>query len=155
MILERLDEAQESGARMAPACEVVGLDPRTVQRWRVQKDGDDQRDGPRREPANKLSPAERRTVLDVANSPEFRDLSPHQIVPSLADQGTYVGSESTVYRILRQAKLLAHRERSRPKAHHRPDEHLADGPNPTTSHAGVLGRSLYPARSTSAAVLSE
>ena len=129
MTLSRLEKAQASGARLAPACEVMGVHPRTVQRWKRRGGGDDRRAGPRRVPANKLSASERQKVLEVATSPEFRDLSPKQIVPTLADWGTYVASESTFYRILREEKLLAHRERSRPRTHHRPLEHVADGPN--------------------------
>ena len=59
MILSWLDEAQEAGARLAPACREVGLNTRTVQRWRAQRGGDDQRHGPKATPATKLSPAER------------------------------------------------------------------------------------------------
>jgi hypothetical protein len=51
--------------------------------------------GPRRAPANKLSETERRKLIRVATSPEYRDLSPKQIVPQLADRGIYIASEST------------------------------------------------------------
>jgi transposase InsO family protein len=68
-------------------------------------------------------------VLETVNSPEYRDLSPKQIVPRLADAGTYLASESTVYRLLRECGLHAHRERSRPPTHSRPREHEADGAN--------------------------
>ena len=63
------------------------------------------------------------------NSPRFRDLSPKQIVPLLADEGIYVASESTVYRLLRRNKQLAHRGRARPATHRRPDEVIATAPN--------------------------
>lgn len=127
MILELIDEAVRSGARQERACEVLGLSARTVQRWR-RDGGEDGRSEPRPAPANALSPAERRTVLEIANAPEHRDLSPHQIVPCLADQGLYVASESTFYRILRAEDQLAHRQRARPATHRRPAEHRADGP---------------------------
>ncbi len=61
--------------------------------------------------------------------PEYCDLSPHQIVPQPADQGTYVASEATMYRILREEALLSHREPSRPAVTWRPREHVATGPN--------------------------
>lgn len=64
------------------------------------------------------------------NSPEYRDLSPKQIVPKLADQGTYLASESSFYRILRDERLLEHRQPSRPPRQlSRPKEHTATGPN--------------------------
>lgn len=63
------------------------------------------------------------------NAPEYRDLSPAQIVPLLADQGTYLASESTIYRILREERQLAHRGASRPATSRAPQEFVADGPN--------------------------
>lgn len=116
------------GARLEPAARILGLTSRTVQRWRTQSGGYDRRNGPRTAPANQLSPAERQQVLAVANAPEYRDLSPRQIVPRLADTGRYVASESTFYRILRVESQLAHRERCRPVIHHRPKEKKATGP---------------------------
>jgi len=78
-------------------------------------------------PANKLSEAERRQILVVATSPEFRDQSPKQIVPRLADQGQYVASEATFYRVLHAEDMQHHRGRARP-AVARPREHVATGP---------------------------
>lgn len=50
----------------------------------------------------------------MANSDEFADLPPSQIVPRLADQGIYLASESTFYRILKAAQQLKHRRSERP-----------------------------------------
>ena len=68
-------------------------------------------------------------MLRTVNRPEYRDLPPKQIVPKLADDGIYLASESTFYRILREEWQLAHRERSRPATGGRPTERLATGPN--------------------------
>ena len=68
-------------------------------------------------------------MLEIVTSPEYCDLSPNQIVPRLADEGRYVASEATMYRILREEALLAHREASRPAVSRRPREHVATGPN--------------------------
>lgn len=68
-------------------------------------------------------------MLLVACSARFRDLSPKQIVPLLADDGTYLASESTFYRILHTEGRLAHRGRAKPPTHRRPDELVATGPN--------------------------
>jgi len=67
--------------------------------------------------------------LETVNSVSYRDLPPNQIVPRLADEGRYLGSESTIYRILRQERLLTHRARSRPPSHRRPRTLVATGPN--------------------------
>ncbi len=127
--LELIDEAVGAGARLEKACKVVGLSERTIQRWRLHDGGgDDGRMGPKTVPANKLSDSERRRVLETANSKEFRDLSPKQIVPTLADRGVYIASESTFYRVLREEGLMKHRGQTRaPRP--RPRELVATGPN--------------------------
>lgn len=84
-----VDEALAAGARLCAICPILGLSIRTVQRWRCTGGGADGRHGPNTVPKNKLSEAERKKVVDIANSPEFRDLSPKQIVPALADRGEY------------------------------------------------------------------
>lgn len=129
MIVGWIDEARAAGARLRECCRELGLDPRTVQRWRAQDIGDDRRHGPKTTPANKLSQAERRELLAIANSPAYRDKSPKQIVPLLADQGQYVASESTFYRVLREEDQLAHRGRAKPPESRPPREHRATGPN--------------------------
>jgi transposase InsO family protein len=130
--LSLVAEAVEAGARQERAAEVLGLRARTLQRWRTQdaeKGGEDRRRGPQTEPANKLSTEERESVVETVNLPEYRDLSPKQIVPRLADKGQYLASESTMYRTLREEKQMKHRERSRPPTSCRPKEYVATGPN--------------------------
>ena len=68
-------------------------------------------------------------ALAELNKPEHAALYPNQLVAKLADEGRYIISESSMYRILRQEKLLKHRrpstvpqDRSRPEA-------KATGPN--------------------------
>jgi len=114
MILGLIDEAVARGAAQRAACDLLGLDARTVQRWRTQGIGSDRRVGPRSAPANRLSAAERRKVVDVACSKEFRDMSPKQIVPILAERGAYVGSEATIYRVLHDEGLLRRRGHTKP-----------------------------------------
>jgi transposase InsO family protein len=130
MILGLVDEAVTSGARQFKACELLGIDCRTLQRWRSKDIGEDGRAGPKTSPGNKLAPKERAQILEIANLPEHRDLSPKQLVPKLADEGIYLASESTIYRILREADQQKNRERSRsPQKRHRPKELMATGPN--------------------------
>jgi len=130
VILGLVQEAQEAGARLSRAADVVGIDPRTLQRWKGQGVGDDGRAGPRTEPGNKLTRDERRKVLAAASRPDLCDASPKQIVPRLADAGVYLASESSFYRILREEQQIKHRESSRPPAaRSKPDELVATGPN--------------------------
>jgi putative transposase len=124
-------EAVAAGARQHHACQVVGVSARTLERWRAEP-GDDARQrprGPRRAPPNQLTSAERRAVLATVNAAEFRDLSPHQIVPRLADAGRYLASESTIYRILRAEEQLAPRGRAKAAVRRPPRAHVATGPD--------------------------
>jgi putative transposase len=151
MTLALIDDAVTSGARLSKACAVLELPERTVQRWRVQgpDGGQDRRRGPHTPPVNKLSEAEREHVLEVVNSEPYRDLSPKQIVPRLADQGLYIASESTMYRILEEAGQNRHRQPSKPHEHAKPEEHVATGPGQvlcwdiTYLPASVRGQFFY------------
>lgn len=121
-------EAVDSGARVEKACDVVGLDARTLQRWR-RGAGEDLRCGPKTSPGNRLTGLERARILRTVNEPSFCDLSPKQIVPRLADQGRYLASESTIYRILRQEGQQRHREPTRARGRVTRPAHKASGPN--------------------------
>jgi putative transposase len=127
-MLSLLDEAVLAGARLHKACEVVNLSERTVERWRADDSGD-RRAGPLTSPPHKLTTAEREAIIEVANSPEFRDKSPRQIVPTLADRGQYIASESTFYRVLHEEGQMQHRDRARPRTSNKPKEHIARAPN--------------------------
>lgn len=128
MIMDLIDKAVQSGARLKKAAAMLGLSARTIIRWRQNRGGQDQRKGPWTTPANKISEQERQQIIKISNSAPFRDLSPNQIVPKLADQGVYLASESTFYRVFKEQKMLTHRQASKPAVSHRPKEHLATGP---------------------------
>lgn len=64
-------------------------------------------------PGNKLTDEERSTLLALANSEEFKNRTPHQIVPMLAERGDYITSESSFYRVFREESQLGHRHASR------------------------------------------
>ncbi len=127
-VLELMEEACQAGCRKRPACEALGLTVRSVQRW--ERAGlKDRRKGSRAQPANALSDEERQHIMGLLVSPRYRDLTPNQLVPHLADRGIYLASESTLYRLLKEEKMNRHRQASRPAAQHRPKTHVADGPN--------------------------
>lgn len=148
-VLAAVAETVSEGSRQSRACEVAGVGERTIQRWQHPETAQDGRQGPLTVPGNKLSVAERESVLTVAASTEFCNKSPHQIVPTLADRGSYLASESTFYRLLRGAELLAHRGRERPKTKHRPKALAATKPNELYSWdityllSGVRGQYFY------------
>lgn len=129
MILGLVHEAVSAGARQSKTCEVLELDRRTVQRWKQQSGGDDRRRGPTTPPAHRLTAEEQERILKLVNEPRFRDLCPHQIVARLADEGEYLASESTIYRLLHRAGQQKHRDRSRPPHRRaRPPERVATAP---------------------------
>lgn len=88
-------------------------------------------------------------VLSIANSEKYRDLAPCQIVPMLADEGRYVASESSFYRILRAQNQLAHRRTSRRAKHNRPKQCSAHKPKQVWSWditylpSQILGQYFY------------
>ena len=122
-MIRLIEETCDAGARLSQACRVLAISARTLQRWRedgeVKADGRKEASG-RREPANKLCEHERRQILAIANEPEFAPMAPSQIVPALADRGLYIASESSFYRVLREADQLARRGKAKPPARQRP-----------------------------------
>lgn len=56
-----------------------------------------------------LSSQEQDNVLETLNSPRFVDVSPYQAYAELLDEGTYLCSVSTMYRILRQNNQVRER----------------------------------------------
>jgi len=126
--LSVVEETVKGGARRAQVCAELGVSIRTVQRWRHSA-ADGRPAAARPSPRNKLSEAERARVLVIANEPAHASLVPHQIVPKLADQGEYVASESTFYRVLKEADQQHHRGRARKPIKRVVTTHRADGPN--------------------------
>jgi len=131
VLVEMVGEAQRAGARLAAACSEAGLSVRTYERWveggALRADG--RPEARRGEPAHKLTQAEREQVLAVCHEPRFADLPPSQIVPRLADEGIYLASESSFYRLLRAQDEQHHRGRAAKPVTNEPPRHLATGPN--------------------------
>jgi len=149
MCIELVGEAVEAGARRWKACEILGISERTLQRWEKEPEGEDQRQGPNSKPENALSEAEKMLIIAVATSPQFKDLSPAQIVPILAESGVYIGSEASFYRILKENSMLTHRSRAKPSRHSKPKEYVATGANQVWSwditylRSSVRGKFYY------------
>src|SRR5690606_12896022 len=126
-----IEQAQREGATLAAACAELGVSVRTLERWK--QDGAVRADGrpgaARPEPAHKLSEQEKQYVLTICHEARFADLPPAQIVPRLADEGVYVASESSFYRVLRAADEQHHRGRAKAPAATEPTRHVATGPN--------------------------
>ena len=131
-MLEMVAVAVADGASQKKACDVISLSERTLQRWKIdQAEGvADRRTTRVQSPSNQLSELERQNLLAIANSPEFGHLTPNQIVPRLADNGEYVASESTFYRVLKAAAQLRYRGAENPaKPRSKPRALAATAPN--------------------------
>jgi transposase InsO family protein len=121
--------AHKAGARLRLACDIAGIDERTLQRWNAYgglEKGDRRPQAVRPVPSHALSQAERAQLLSVANEPRFAAVPPARIVPMLADEGVYLASESTFTRVLRAHDQTAHRGRAKaPHAKRPPTTHIA------------------------------
>jgi len=130
-MINLIQEAMSAGARLFKACGEAGIGLRTYRRWfregEVQPDRRPEAVRPR--PANKLSEAERQQILSTCNSARYESLPPSQIVPSLMDEGLYLASESSFYRILKAHNQLNHRGQSlAPQRSREATTHHASGP---------------------------
>ena len=152
-LMDGIVQARAAGARLAPVCDLAGLDVRTVQRWHVgdgRAKADRRPDADRPTPPHALSEAERARIVTVANEPRFADMPPARIVPILADEGTYLASESSFHRVLRAHGQMNRRGRARPPRTPRPPTtHVARQPGDvwcwdvTFLPAQVQGRWFY------------
>jgi transposase InsO family protein len=152
-LAQDIQAAHEAGARLERACEVAGIDLRTLQRWKAGaglQRGDGRPLAQRPIPAHALSAAEREQIVQVANEPRFADVPAARIVPALADEGVYLASESSFQRVLRAHGQMQHRGRAKPpRASRPPTTHVATAPRQvwcwdmTYLPAEVVGRWFY------------
>jgi len=84
-----------------------------------------------------LDAQERQTVMDTLNSERFADTAPAAVHATLLDEGTYIGSVRTMYRLL--AASGASRERRHQLTHpaYTKPELLAVAPNQVWSWDSV------------------
>ncbi len=149
VLAQGIHAAHKAGARLHLACQTAGIELRTLQRWKAclgLVSGDGRPDAVRPIPAHALNPAERAHLVCVANEPRFADVPPARIVPMLADEGTYIASESTFARVLRERGQNTHRGRAKaPTASKVPSTHIATAANQVWcwGHAGDPRRLGY------------
>ncbi|AOT04443.1 helix-turn-helix domain-containing protein [Arthrobacter sp. U41] len=90
-------------------------------------------------PANRLSVAERAHILATVNSTDFIDLPPVQIYARLLDEGTYLCSISTFYRVLEENRQVKERRRQARHPARAVPELVATGPGQVfTCYADVV-----------------
>ena len=109
----------------AAAAAALGI-PRSSY-YRHQRPAVDRR--PRPTLAWALPPEEVRAILDLLHSPRFADCAPAEIVAMLLDEGIYLCSERTMYRLLAAAGEVHERRAVVHRNHYAAPELLATGPN--------------------------
>ncbi len=116
--MQILAEGIAAGARASELAKLMGVGLTTLQRWRrefrADGNGVDRCKGSTRKVAHRLSVDEGQRILLTCNEPKYADLPPGQIVPDLADQGIYIDSERSFYRVLHAHGQL-HRRADGPK----------------------------------------
>lgn len=133
-VVDLINEAVQSGSRLIPACTQAEICTRTYERWvKGYKENNEYIDkrtiADHSNPHNKLTNEEKAQVLEIIIQPEYQSLPPSQIVPMLADEGIYVASESTFYRIMRENNLQNHRDLTKKPEHRSVTTHKAIAPN--------------------------
>jgi putative transposase len=110
---------------VAPTCAAMGLARATY--YRTIRP----RYGPhcRRTPSRALSRQERQGALTVLHEPRFVDRAPAEVYATLLDEGQYLCSERTMYRILADSQEVRERRDQLRHPNYRKPELLATAPN--------------------------
>ena len=147
-IMKYTKESILLGASQKSCCNLIGISVRTFERWKKTPFKKDQRAGPKSW-KHKLTIEEKEYMKIIANGPEYRDLTPNQLVPKLADKGVYIASERSFYRVLKEAKMNKHRGKSAAKRSRKPLHLVASKPNQVWSwditylHSPIRGEYYY------------
>ncbi len=118
------DLGQSIGDQKA-ACEALGVPRASYYRY-FQPDKPD-KDRPR--PPLALTDQEEQNVLDELHSERFQDKAPQEVYATLLDEGRYLCSIRTMYRILEKHQELNDRRNQVRRTEYPKPELLATGPN--------------------------
>jgi putative transposase len=126
VIADHLDDLVEATSTKT-ACRLLGASRATL--YRRRKPPMQGPPAPRPAPVNKLTETERQRVLGLLRSEEYCDLAPAQVWARLLDDGIYLCSISTMYRLLRAAGECRERRRQRTHPARQKPELIATAPN--------------------------
>lgn len=113
----------------AAACDSLAVSRASFYRRRARNDRPSQVRPARRRPGRALSEQQRQSVLDLLHSERFVDKSPAEVRAALLDEGRYLCSERSMYRILADADELRERRNQLRHPPYKKPELLATGPN--------------------------
>jgi len=111
------------------ACQALAVPRATFYRHTAEKSRSGANLSRRPAPPLALSPQERQKVLDIAHEERFWDSSPYQIYATLLDEGCYIASISTFYRVLAANREVRERRKQVSRPRYQKPELLATGPN--------------------------
>jgi len=110
---------------VSAACESLGVPRSSFYRARQPKS----EPKPRPTPERALTPEEKEQVRQTLNSERFQDSAPRQVYATLLDDGKYLCSWSTMYRILNEHQEVRERRDQLRHPNYTKPELLATGPN--------------------------
>jgi putative transposase len=111
------------------ACDALGVARSSVYRTKARGERAESESVPALRSPRALEPEERTVVLETLTSEQFVDEAPRQVWARLLDEGVYLCSVSTMYRVLRaESATRERRDQLRHPAYAKP-ELLATGPN--------------------------
>ena len=122
-------EQSKNDAPVAALCNALDIPRASLYRARARTQQPDAPAAPRPTPDHALNPIERQTVLDTLNSPIFVDLPPTQIYAKLLDDGKYLCSTRTMYRILEDNQQIRERRKIIDRSAFKKPELIATKPN--------------------------
>jgi len=114
------------GVGVKPSCVALGVSRATLYRRRKPFIGPRQ---PRRSPARSLSHQERRAALETLDAERFVDRAPAEVVATLLDEGSYLCSERTLYRLLASRAPVRERRNQLRHPQYQKPELVATAPN--------------------------
>lgn len=123
-----MNAVTETGSRIgvASACQALGLPRATYYRQLHPKPSK----VPVRRPSPRaLPPEERQQILAVLNEPRFQDLAPPEVHATLLDEGRWMCSLRTMYRILDENGQIRERRDQLRHPEYKKPELMATGPN--------------------------
>lgn len=110
------------------ACDALSIPRATFYRYLSQRNTEVP-ENKRPAPPLALSTEEEQRVIEILHSPRFVDSAPQQVYAGLLDEGTYLCSTRTMYRILHKHQEVKERRRQVRRPHYKKPELLATAPN--------------------------
>jgi len=128
-VVSNIQVALNAGCTIKECCNILEISTRTYIRWRNGLIAD-RRKNAEKTVVRKLTYDEQQRIINVSCEERFADLTPYCIIATLLDEGIYIASSRTFYRVLKSEGLIRHRQKSKPGVkRNKPSELAATGPN--------------------------